>query len=578
MKKRIISLLTTLAMVAGLTVCLPTIAASASSLTYGVYEYSILSSTTAEITDYNGSATTLSIPSKINGYKITSIGDYAFDFLTTTTSITIPSTVKSIGEYAFYSCTKLTSLTIPSSVTSIGEHAFSSCNSLTTFTFPKSIKTISASVISNCESLTSVSMSNSVTSIEKMAFYGCGKLTDVTLSSSLKSIGEKAFEYCYDLPCITIPSTVKTIGSYAFGSCDSLTSITIPNSVTSIGSYAFDSCDSLTTAKIGSSVKTLGEGAFYGCSYLQKISIPSSVTSIEKSTFLNCERLVSVSIPESVTSIGDKAFWYCRSLTEVTIPNSVKTIGDGAFKYCNGLSSVTILNSVTSIADDAFYDCADDLTFYCYAGTYAQKYAAAYEIDCVLLKVTVPTVSAKSTYTCTTSAVRINWNKVAGATGYRIYRYNSTTKKWVKITTIKNGSTTTYRNSGLSAGTTYKYKVKAYYKINGVNYWGSASSAITTSTKPSTAKFTTASKTTTAICLNWKKVTGASGYQIQKYNSSTKKWSTVKTITSGSTLTYRISGLKKGTVYKYRIRAYRTVNGEKLSGAWSATKKVTTKS
>ncbi|MCD8095725.1 MAG: fibronectin type III domain-containing protein, partial [Ruminococcus sp.] len=194
-------------------------------------------------------------------------------------------------------------------------------------------------------------------------------------------------------------------------------------------------------------------------------------------------------------------------------------------------------------------------------------------------KKTVSTVSVKSDYTSTTSAVRINWTKVSGATGYRIYRYNTSTKTWEKVKTIKNGSTTTYKQTGLKAGTTYKYKVKAYVKYNGTNYWSTSySSTIKTSTKPSQVTIKSASKSKTAARINWNKVTGANGYQVQRYNSTTKKWVTVKTIKSGTTLTYKQTGLKKNTVYKYRVRAYRIINGKRVYGAWSESKKVTTKS
>ena len=44
----------------------------------------------------------------------------------------IPNSVTSIGDWAFYFCTSLTSITIPSSVTSIGDWAFASCSNLKT--------------------------------------------------------------------------------------------------------------------------------------------------------------------------------------------------------------------------------------------------------------------------------------------------------------------------------------------------------------------------------------------------------------------------------------------------------------
>ncbi|MBQ8503288.1 MAG: fibronectin type III domain-containing protein [Clostridia bacterium] len=54
--------------------------------------------------------------------------------------------------------------------------------------------------------------------------------------------------------------------------------------------------------------------------------------------------------------------------------------------------------------------------------------------------------------------------------------------------------------------------------------------------------------------LTWKKASGADGYEIQQY--SNKKWKTVKTIKSGSTVTYKVTKLTTGKSYKYRVRAY----------------------
>lgn len=65
------------------------------------FQYTVLSGGTAEITDYLGSATNLTIPSTIDGYKVTSIGIMAFSNCLSLTSVTIPSGVTSINDDAF---------------------------------------------------------------------------------------------------------------------------------------------------------------------------------------------------------------------------------------------------------------------------------------------------------------------------------------------------------------------------------------------------------------------------------------------------------------------------------------------
>jgi len=73
------------------------------------------------------------VPSSLETVVVTggtSIGEDAFYYCDSLTSITIPEGVTSIGEYAFSSCDSLTSIVIPASVTSIGEYAFYGCDSL----------------------------------------------------------------------------------------------------------------------------------------------------------------------------------------------------------------------------------------------------------------------------------------------------------------------------------------------------------------------------------------------------------------------------------------------------------------
>ncbi|MBE6734038.1 MAG: hypothetical protein E7563_01680 [Ruminococcaceae bacterium] len=309
------------------------------------------------ITDYTGSATTCTIPSQIEGYPVTSIGVSAFNYCTSLTSVTIPSSVTSIGYNAFANCASLTSITIPSSVTSIGEHAFYYCTSLTSITIPSSVTSIGNNAFSGCESLTSITIPEGVTSIGEDVFSDCRSLTSITIPSSVTSIGDYAFYDCTSLTSITIPSSVTSIGDWAFASCDSLTSVAISEGVTSIGDWAFYYCTSLASITIPSGVTVIGERAFSDCNSLTSITIPSSVASIGDRAFQSCDSLTSITIPSSVTSIGEYAFCDCTSLTSITIPEGVTSIGEYAFSECTSLKSITIPSSVTSIGEYAFSEC-----------------------------------------------------------------------------------------------------------------------------------------------------------------------------------------------------------------------------
>ncbi|MCI9094002.1 MAG: fibronectin type III domain-containing protein [Coprobacillus sp.] len=77
------------------------------------------------------------------------------------------------------------------------------------------------------------------------------------------------------------------------------------------------------------------------------------------------------------------------------------------------------------------------------------------------------------------------------------------------------------------------------------------------------------------ITVKYKKVTGASGYQIAYQKSGSKKWTytTVSSKSASKTLTKLTS--KKN--YKVKVRAYKTVSGKKYYGTYSATKTVKVK-
>ena len=283
------------------------------------------------------------IPKNIDGYKVVSIGNYAFADCNSLASVIISNSVTSIDRFAFYRCFSLTSITIPDSVISIGDYAFSMCISLESIALPDSLAITGEDMFSGCDSMQYNEYDNAkyVGSDTNPYLYLVGsiskEITGCTIHPQTKLIGNGAFGRCESLIHISIPNSVTRIGDGAFYTCTSLESITIPDSVTSIGYSAFGGCTSLASINIPNSITNIEHRTFAECSSLKNIIIPSSVTSIDEYAFSDCRSLTSINIPDSVTNIGEYAFVNCRSLTSINIPDSVTNIGDGAFFSCKAL-------------------------------------------------------------------------------------------------------------------------------------------------------------------------------------------------------------------------------------------------
>ena len=254
---------------------------------------------TVTITKYTGTESTVILPSTINSWHVTKIGEDAFQDNTTITSVTIPASVTEIGSNAFAGCTNLTSVTYGGDWSNLtiqsGNPAVEDAANEQLFDFAFIPPDNTAVIVTNYK-------------------YN-GAAADVTIPSRYQG------------------KPVTTIGHAAFFN-SAVTSVTIPDSVTSISDEAFINCPKLTNISIPNSVTYIGFSAFSSCTSLKSITLPSSLSFISGALFLGCSQLTTIHIPVSVTSIGNNAFADCPSLMTVTYPGS-KTQWDDITKGRN---------------------------------------------------------------------------------------------------------------------------------------------------------------------------------------------------------------------------------------------------
>lgn len=220
---------------------------------------------TVTITKYTGKESTVILPSTINSWPVTKIGEAAFQDNTTITSVTIPDSVTEIGANAFAGCTNLTSVTYGGDWSKLtiqsGNPAVEDAVNAQLFDFEFTPDN-TAVIVTN---------------------YKCkGTAADVTIPSCYKgkpvtAINNAAFPNSA-VTSVTIPDSITSIPDAAFVNCSKLTNISIPNSVTYIGFSAFSSCTSLKSITLPSSLSTIGNSAFAGCPSLMTVTYPGSKT------------------------------------------------------------------------------------------------------------------------------------------------------------------------------------------------------------------------------------------------------------------------------------------------------------
>ena len=163
------------------------------------------------------------------------------------------------------------------------------------------------------------------------------------------------------------------------------------------------------------------------------------------------------------------------------------------------------------------------------------------------------------------NALKLNWSKVNGANGYRVYvKVNGQWKA------LGNTKSTTYVHKKLETGKSYTYTVKSYKNTKSGTVWSSydkkgiTGKAALSAPSLRKAKRTSAKKAT----LSWKKVNGASGYVVYR-KTNNGRWQIVKKITKRNITSFTDKKLSKGKKYTYTVRAYRTVGKKNIYSGYN---------
>lgn len=449
------------------------------------------------ITGYKGEERgDLKIPSEINGYPVTEIGEYAFKNCRFSGEVTFPSSLVKIGRYAFYNCDLTGELIFPAGLTEIGQGAFLGCGTFSndSLTIPEGITTIEQSAFERCQITGELKLPSKLESIDNWAFDGCEMLSgNLIIPENVSYIGIRAFFGCTRFDKIfahlLLDEDMYRFGDYAFCMNENNDNVWMPvvfycregtelaNWLTKQGAnivlvssdkkfaYQYDEAGTgiIITESMVSEEDLLIPEEIAGC----------PVTAIGEGAFENLD-LKNVFLPKSIVSIGNSAIrtgavihceegtyayqWAKKNGFQVKVSSSKKNYSityvlDGGTNnsanpasYQSGSEAIKLLNPTrTGYTFVGWYSDSNyktKVTEIAVGSTgnktlYAKWKKTTYKIT---YKLNSGKNSSKnpSTYTVTTSTIKL---KNPTRTGYTFGGWYTSSKYKTKITEIKKGST-----------------------------------------------------------------------------------------------------------------------------------------
>ncbi|MBD9012934.1 MAG: hypothetical protein EGR24_11180, partial [Ruminococcus bromii] len=312
--------------------------------------------------------------------------------------------------------------------------AFYNCQKLKSVKLPKTLEVISDSLFSQCYELENVNIPNTVTKIDTQAFQDCKKLSKVNLPSSLKEIGIYAFNGCKNLTNISIPNNLKIVGAMAFCDCN-LSQINLPKSVTEIQEYALGYNDLYPDSKLFEPLK-IKNFKIYG----YKNTAAETYAKENGFNFIENSAATSVSLNKtSLTLDVGKSY----ALTKTVSPSNAVT----SYTWSSSNTSVATVDKNGKVTAKASG-----------TATITVKTSNGKTANCkVTVNLPTPQITSLSN---TTGGIKISWNKVDGAYGYRLY-YKPASGGWKRF---KDTTATSFTDSGVSPNRTETYTIRCIDK------------------------------------------------------------------------------------------------------------------
>ena len=187
-------------------------------------------------------------------------------------------------------------------------------------------------------------------------------------------------------------------------------------------------------------------------------------------------------------------------------------------------------------------------------------FAAVLPLDGVAYAQTGPTLTA--VLAPGNSSVQLTWTPVSSADSYELYR-QEVGGAWGSAMSM---SGTSYTDSAVTAGKSYFYILRAITGGTAGSWSNTPKVSIPGGTAAPTTKpdLTATADGLTAIRLTWNTVSGASHYDLRRWNGTTNAWDRIGGDLTGNS--HNDAGLESGEQYWYVMRAV-NVGG---NGPWSS--------